>query len=301
MNKPKFIMMVGLPASGKSTYAKELSEKENAIIHSSDSIRKELYGDESIQGDNHKIFRLLHSRIKEDLKAGKNVIYDATNINSKRRRGFLTELNNIDCDKICVIVAIPYEECLRRNSLRDRKVPEEVIKKMYLNWNTPYWFEGWDYIEIYNSDSNCMFSSVMHWVNSYIDYEQDNPNHNLSLGEHCYRVGDILYEEDDNDDLYIAGMIHDCGKPFTKSFINSKGEETEAAHYYSHENVGAYNSLFINYPYNILKLDISILVNLHMQPHFWELEKTRLKYKNLWGDELYDKVMKLHEADKKAH
>ena len=40
----EFIMLVGLPASGKSTYAEKLKEKEYHI-HSSDSIREELTGD----------------------------------------------------------------------------------------------------------------------------------------------------------------------------------------------------------------------------------------------------------------
>jgi hypothetical protein len=30
-------------------------------------------------------------------------------------------------------------------------------------------------------------------------------------------------------------------------------------------------------------------------------EKTMNKYKKLWGDELFEQIMKLHEADKKAH
>ena len=43
-----------------------------------------------------------------------------------------------------------------------------------------------------------------------------------------------------------------------------------------------------------------------MQPYFWEKdadngEKTMNKYKTLWGDELFERVMRLHEADKKAH
>lgn len=33
---PNFIMMVGLPASGKPIYAKEFAEKYNANIHSSE-------------------------------------------------------------------------------------------------------------------------------------------------------------------------------------------------------------------------------------------------------------------------
>ena len=91
-------MIVGLPASGKSTYAKELSEKYNANIHSSDVIREELSGDVNNQNINSKVFQTLHSRIKEDLRNGKNCIYDATNINYKRRMAFLQELNKIPCE-----------------------------------------------------------------------------------------------------------------------------------------------------------------------------------------------------------
>lgn len=43
---PKFIMMVGLPGSGKSTWAKEYvktSENETVIL-SSDAVREELFG-----------------------------------------------------------------------------------------------------------------------------------------------------------------------------------------------------------------------------------------------------------------
>ena len=56
-------MMVGLPASGKSHYAKLLSKQHNAKIMSSDSIREELYGSESVQEDSNKVFELLHRRV----------------------------------------------------------------------------------------------------------------------------------------------------------------------------------------------------------------------------------------------
>lgn len=147
-------MMVGLPGSGKSTYAKELSNDLDAITCSSDIIRKELCGDINSQDKNEEVFKLLHNRIKENLKDGKSVIYDATNINSKRRRTFLFELKNISCYKKCVIMATPFNECCNRNDSRDRNVPYDVIKRMYMNWNTPYWFEGWDDISIKFKDDS---------------------------------------------------------------------------------------------------------------------------------------------------
>lgn len=121
----------------------------------------------------------------------------------------------------------------------------------------------------------------------------------------CKKCGSIsLHTETkgNNTGLYCD----DCGKPFTKSFINSKGEETDVAHYYQHHCCGAYNSLFFAYPDGVNRLDVSVLINLHMMPYFWEKDKEhgermRQKYQKLWGNELYNNVMKLHKADKNAH
>ena len=82
----KLFMLCGLPASGKSTYAKELSKQENANLHSSDNMRKILFGDENVNDKNEEVFSMLHKQIKLDLIDNKNVVYDATNINYKRRK-----------------------------------------------------------------------------------------------------------------------------------------------------------------------------------------------------------------------
>ena len=96
-NIPTLMMLVGIAGSGKSTYAKSLSKYYT--IHSSDDLREEMFGDvnENSRESNAKLFDELHRSIKEDLKSGKDVIYDATNLNRKRRLGFLQELKNIPC------------------------------------------------------------------------------------------------------------------------------------------------------------------------------------------------------------
>lgn len=70
IDKPKFIMMCGLPGSGKSSKAKELSEIYDAIICSSDAIRKEVTGSVSNQEKDSEVFKILHDRIKENLSRG---------------------------------------------------------------------------------------------------------------------------------------------------------------------------------------------------------------------------------------
>ena len=301
--KPNLVVLCGLPASGKSTYAKEFSEKYNANIHSSDKIREELSGDVNNQSINELVFRTLHNRIKDDLRNGISCIYDACNISYKRRMAFLQELNKIHCEKICFLMATPYEECIKNNANRDRKVSECIIERMYRNFDVPYYYEGWDKIEIlYRYDYPIYYGKPRDFYINNINFNQNNSHHTLTLGEHCkevwFGVGNAKYE------LALAGILHDCGKPFCKTFTNSKGEITKQAHYYNHEKVGAYNALFYDIDDGIDHLEVATLIRWHMQPYFWEKdnnEKMHNKYKKLWGEELYNNLQLLHKADVNAH
>lgn len=62
----KFYMMIGLPASGKSTIAKEISESEDAVIVSSDEIRREM-GDVNDQSKNTEVFEEVEKRLKQNI------------------------------------------------------------------------------------------------------------------------------------------------------------------------------------------------------------------------------------------
>ena len=313
-NIPTITVLIGLPASGKSTFANTLVD-DNTIIHSSDKLRKELYGNENIQEHNSDLFVELHRRIKDDLKSGKNVIYDATNISKKRRIAFLEELKNISCKKICICLMTPYELCLKYNSLRDRKVPEEVIKRMYMNWNPPAKQEGFDEVHYhYNYGENFEQTrsrykiSILFEGDCGIDnFSQENSHHTLTLGAHCrqaceYVVNNFPYK----NLLHIAALLHDNGKVFTKTRINAKGEEDGDCHYYQHHCVGAYNSLFYTNEMNLNEEEKTYIANLiyfHMHPFTsWrQSEKAKIKSKNQMGDEMYNDILCLHEADLAAH
>lgn len=306
MNVPKFIMMCGLVASGKSYKAQEFAEKYNATIFSSDELRKELYGDMNCQEHNNELFVELHRRIKECLRNGESAIMDSTNLSYKHRMSFLRELKNIPCEKICVLMATPYKECLKRNSERERKVPEYVIERMYRQFDPPYWYEGWDDI-IVEWSKDTQFKGINEWLSSAENFSQNNSHHSLALGQHCERALDYVFEFADDTDyrsiaLRGAAALHDCGKCFTKTFKNSKGETIGQAHYYGHEHVGSYDSLF--YKMLCSPLDVAIIIRWHMQPYFWERdnnEKLCGKYRKLWGEQLYQDIMLIHEADKSAH
>lgn len=309
---PKFIMLVGLPGSGKSTYAKSLGD--NYVIHSSDDLREEMFGDvnENSKESNAKLFVELHKRIKADLQNGKNVVYDATNLNSKRRTAFLRELTHIPCHKSCVLVMTPYYVCQKHNTQRQRCVPQDVIKRMYMNFQPPNKIEGWDDIDIIFGCAKGWFGdykiTVLYNPASGISYyDQSNKHHSLTLGDHCRIAADYIKEHyPTNELLYFAALLHDEGKLFTRTTVNAKGVDDGDCHYYQHHCVGAYNSIF--YLYNLRFntdeiLHVALLIYLHMNPYMgWKDadENKRDKLRNQFG-ELYDEVMALHEADEFAH
>lgn len=304
--KPKMIMLIGLPASGKSTFAKNyIQQHDNVKLFSSDALRAELWGDESVQGDNNKLFTELHRRIKECLRNGCDAIYDATNINYKKRMAFLQELKHIECNKICYLFATPYEECIKRNANRDRKVPEYVLERMYKQFTAPYWYEGWDNIKVINDFENIY--SPSNFIQSTQEFNQENCHHTLSLGAHCLKAFQISNKDKNFNKWFeltgfdIATLIHDNGKIFTKDFHNGKGEETEDAHYYNHQYVGAYNSFF----FDGIKdhLYVAQLIQWHMHPYMqWKnSDKAMQRDRAMLGEDLFNDIMTLHQADSLAH
>ena len=99
---PLLIMMVGLPGSGKTTFAKSIPKhfcnsygiKESEfVILSSDDIRDEMFGCYRKE-DNAKVFDELNKRTIKYLLEKKHVIYDATNLSRKKRINFWNEINN---------------------------------------------------------------------------------------------------------------------------------------------------------------------------------------------------------------
>jgi len=302
----KLICLVGLPASGKSYYAKQLSEQYNAKIYSSDNFREELFGDINECNRNEELFKELYKRVKYSLSNKENVILDSTNLSYKKRKAILEEMKKYNCENICYLIATPYEKCLEQNIHRDRKVPEHIIRKMYMNINIPQMYEGFDEIHIIYNKGNMIFD-INELLYSLDFINQDNPHHTLTIGEHCRKCADNIKSKmyynkivnENSENLYLAGLLHDIGKHFCKSFKNSKGEITENATYYQHHFVSAYDSLFYLKELGMSKDDILEITNLiqwHMRL-FNETEKSKKKFINMVSEGFYNDLLLLHEAD----
>lgn len=141
------IVMCGLPGSGKSTYAKYITESGHFECVSTDQIRKELYGSESIQGEGEEVFTTAFSRLQTFGSAKKNCIFDATNITSRGRKRVIQKCRPYYDLIICKYMSTTLDVCLHRNLQRDRVVRQEVILRMSHYFTTPSREEGFDYVD----------------------------------------------------------------------------------------------------------------------------------------------------------
>lgn len=329
------MVLIGIPASGKSTFAQEIMEDRDDIVYlSSDSIRDELFGDETTQSKNNEVFSHMLKMTKQALEDGKHVIYDATNISRKRRKGLLQQLPK-ELRKVAVYLDTDLKEVKERNMKRNRVVPESVINRMYKNLQTPIYSEGWDNIVYHHSDDTMLnqldkqFSDMlrvgvlfgregyelMNFLATYfneffkiLDMPQDSKYHAFSVSRHTYYVYKYVLDnyktedETEREMMLWTALLHDIGKSECKSFISRKGEETRYANFIGHDNVGsqiAINLLHrLNFPDEFI-YEVSQLIQFHM--YLLNEQASREKLIGYVGQNTFEKLEFLREADTQSH
>ena len=126
----KIIMLIGAAASGKSTAAPKIAAKNNAVILSTDKMRAELYGAENIQGYWPDIEALLYKRIKNAIKADKNIILDSTHFKKEYRAKIIKNFAKYS-EFSAYYFNYPFALIYSRNKHRARRVPFDVLAAMY--------------------------------------------------------------------------------------------------------------------------------------------------------------------------
>ena len=143
-------LLVGIQGSGKTTFSKELSQKLNCPLVSSDGVRNihPTWSEDLIWPE---IYRL----IAESLKKNEDVVYDATNITPKVRKRVKDNIEQLGATfkAIAYFLDTPIDECIKRVEKRnemvgERFLPLEVIESYHKSLVSPTLDEGFDAIKI---------------------------------------------------------------------------------------------------------------------------------------------------------
>ena len=312
--KPKLIVMVGIQGSGKSTQAEKLAEEYgNTVIVSSDKIRKDY---PELRNDNEKVFNKFYADINYHLRHGSNVIADSTNITLKSRKSYFDRVN-ANCIKIAYVMNTLYEECVERVEKRNESgnshvVPLDVVEKYWKSFQCPAKFEGFDEVILHNVvDRDVIIEDVI--IEKMFNFNQNNPNHCLSLGKHSFEVfsklvgtfypgidinSNTLWDEINNNtketiNLIRGAYLHDVGKLFTR-VPNKKDPSYDS--YYSHAEVGNYFKICNGWTPEEVKYE-----TYHMHPYQFKTEKAHSKWKKIFGEEFYNNLLILNKCDIEAH
>ena len=130
-------LLIGQPASGKTTLAKALAPllaspgEPPALVLSTDVIRAEVFGDAAVQGPWVDIQQRLHQRIQEAVAAGIPVIVDATHARRPWRLAMTPALPlPAPVEWIGWWLYTDLPTSLTWNARRERAVPVPVIQEM---------------------------------------------------------------------------------------------------------------------------------------------------------------------------
>jgi predicted kinase len=128
---PKVLILKGLPASGKSTFARELVSKRGYVRVNKDDLRAMLHNGKHSKGNERQVIELRDEFIRRSLAVGRNVVVDDTNFNPVHQEQIAKIAGEFGAQLTVEFVDTPLDECIRRDLLRPTSVGERVIRQMY--------------------------------------------------------------------------------------------------------------------------------------------------------------------------
>ena len=302
-------IMIGIPGSGKTKYAKTNLLNENTIYLSSDDIRVDMFGFED-QTHNAEVFERMKRETLTALQNGFDVVYDATNLNKKRRSNIINQAKIYGAEVNAYLCCTRINIILERNLTRqERQIPWDKLIQMIQSIEPPMYYEGFDNISLIDGG---MYNDVYNYndlLKKYENYYQFNFYHHETLAEHMMAVtrkakelSSSLKNGVDRNILWQAARYHDIGKPYTKQFNSEKGYST----YYGHERVSTYMYMcHVRKQQMVDKLNrvrlsdssyqIGVLILNHME--WYHREDMKPIKERFNDDDLYYMLELLYEAD----
>ena len=141
---------MGLPASGKTTFADFLKKKLNLYFH----VEVKIIDPDLLRDPfSLKIFNFQKEpRIREQtlenvrkyLKKGRIVISDDLNYYTSMRHDLKSIADDLDINFYIIHISTPLELCLKRNEERGKPIPNKVIQKIHDKFDNFKKYR-WDY------------------------------------------------------------------------------------------------------------------------------------------------------------
>lgn len=159
---PKLIMLVGIPASGKSTWTEQfLAKHDNAeswVSVSSDAFIDKYAADKGITYDeafNAVPFKTFDSQyralFRQSLNKKNNIILDRTHVSPNSRRKMLSQIPK-EYEVVAVAFELDRDEINRRLEARriatGKYIPASVIDNMVDNYVRPSTSEGFSNVQL---------------------------------------------------------------------------------------------------------------------------------------------------------
>lgn len=142
MVAPPFVVVSGLPGTGKSHFCHKLAERMPFLVLESDTLRKSLFSIPTYSAEESaQLFAACHLLIEELLERGVPIIFDATNLSERHRERLYHISDKTGAKLILVWVEAPVAVVHQRLQFREEKAaPEDkseadwgVYQRMKLN------------------------------------------------------------------------------------------------------------------------------------------------------------------------
>lgn len=147
-------MLIGIPGSGKSTWAEKVAAEMPKPVHyiSTDEIRETEFGDVADMSHNAAVFAIMKNRLRAALSKGESVILDATLVRKGERLPYIKVAKSYGANVTAYYLKSDLATALRRNEMRKRTVPPEILQKRYALLEEPTKTEGFDRVVVVEAE-----------------------------------------------------------------------------------------------------------------------------------------------------